>query len=232
MIARTFSAGLLGIDGFVITIEADVDLGLPGLTIVGQASGALDEARERVRSALSRCGHAIPPRKQIVSLAPAEQSKDSPGVDLAIACALLASHGLIPADSLDGTLLWGELALDGTLRPALGTLVVTDVARRQGFRRIALASGSVDEAVLIPGIEVLPVNDLPGLIAHLRGESTIRIAERSHVRSTGNLAGAPDMADIRGLVVPRRAIEIMIAGGHNLLLQGSARPCWRGGSPD
>lgn len=222
MLARTFSAGLLGIEGFVITIEADVDLGVPELTIVGSVSGALDEARERVRSALSRCGHAIPPRKQVVSLAPANRREDSPGVDLAIACALLASHGLIPVDSLDGTLLWGELALDGTLRPAVGTLVVADLARRRGFRRLVLASGSVDEAVLMLGIEVLAVDDLPGLIAHLRGESTIRIAERSHARSTCNHAGAPDMADIRGLVVPRRAIEIMIAGGHNLLLHGPA----------
>jgi magnesium chelatase family protein len=222
MLARTHSGGLLGIEGYVVEIEADVGLGLPGLTIVGQVGGALGEARERVRSALGRCGHPIPPRKQIVNLAPAEQRKDSPGVDLAIACALLASHGVIPADSLDGTLLWGELALDGTLRPALGTLVVADLARREGFRRLVVASDSADEAVLIPEIDVLPVDDLPGLIAHLRGERKIAAAERSLARSTDNRENAPDMADIRGLVLPRRAVEIAVAGGHNLLLHGPA----------
>jgi magnesium chelatase family protein len=222
MLARTHSAGLLGIEGFVVTVEADVGCGLPGLTIAGQVSGALDETRERVRSALVRCGHPIPPCKQLVSLAPAEQRKDSPGVDLAIACALLASHGVIPADSLDGALLWAELALDGTLRPALGTLVVADLARRSGFRRLVLASVSVHEAMLIPGIEVLPVDDLPGLIAHLRGESTIVVAERSFAQATSNRENAPDMADILGLVLPRRAIEIMVAGGHDLLLHGPA----------
>jgi magnesium chelatase family protein len=221
MLARTHSAGLLGIEGYIVTVEADVGLGLPCLTIVGQTSGALDEARERVRAAIGHCGHAIPPRKQIVNLAPAEQRKDSPGVDLAIACALLASHGVIPPESLTDTLLWGELALDGTLRPALGTLVVADLARRHGLRRLALASAAAHEAVLIPGLEVLPVRDLPELIAHLRGETAIDPTQRELGRRRApEPEGAPDMADIRGLLVPRRAIEIMLAGGHNLLLHG------------
>ncbi|MFV8750513.1 YifB family Mg chelatase-like AAA ATPase [Nannocystaceae bacterium ST9] len=222
MLARTHSAGLLGIEGYVVTVEADVGLGLPCLTIVGQISGALDEARERVRAALGHCGHPVPPRKQIVNLAPAEQRKDSPGVDLAIACALLISHGVIPAESLADTLLWGELALDGTLRPALGTLVVADLARRHGFRRVALASSSASEAMMIPGLEVLATADLPELIAHLRGEATIPAAihEPAANRAAPNFEGVPDLADIRGLLLPRRALEIMAAGGHNLLLHG------------
>ncbi len=113
MLSRTHSVGILGVEGYVITVEADVGLGSPCLTIVGQVSGALAEVHERVRAALTHCGHPIPPRKQIVNLAPAGWRKDSPGCDLAIACALLVSHAVIPADSLARTMLWGELDLDG-----------------------------------------------------------------------------------------------------------------------
>lgn len=206
----------------MVTVEADVGLGLPCLTVVGQVTGALDEARERVRSALNHCGHVIAPRKQIVNLAPAEQRKDSPGVDLAIACALLASHEIVPAASLEGTLLWGELALDGTLRPAIGTLIVADLARKQGFRRLAIAAGSAVEAAQIPDLEILALEGLPQLVAHLRGEARVEpLARDALVRAANSPpASAPDMADIRGLFLPRRALEIMIAGGHNLLLHG------------
>ena len=103
MLTRSYSAGILGVEGYVITVEADVGVGLPCLTIVGQISGALNEARERVRAALTHCGQPVPPRKQIVNLAPAEQRKDSPGCDLAIACALLGSHGVLEPDSLADT---------------------------------------------------------------------------------------------------------------------------------
>ncbi|MBL8974752.1 MAG: ATP-dependent protease, partial [Myxococcales bacterium] len=128
MLTRTYAACIAGVEATVVTVEADVGLGLPGLTIVGRASGALTEARERVRSAIGHCGHKIHPRKQVVNLAPADERKDSPGIDLAVACALLASHEVVPWQRLTGLMLWGELALDGTLRPAAGTLVVADCA--------------------------------------------------------------------------------------------------------
>src|SRR5690349_12318508 len=133
VLTRSYSASVLGVEGFVVTVEADVGLGLPGLTLVGRATGALMEARERVRSALGHCGHKLHPRKQVVNLAPADERKDSPGIDLAVACALLASHEVVPATRLQGLMLWGELSLDGSLRPAAGTLVIADCARRQGF---------------------------------------------------------------------------------------------------
>ncbi|KIG17116.1 MG(2+) CHELATASE FAMILY PROTEIN / ComM-related protein [Enhygromyxa salina] len=222
MLAHSYSAGILGVEGYVITVEADVDVGLPCLTIVGQVSGALNEARERVRAALSHCGQPVPPRKQIVNLAPAEQRKDSPGCDLAIACALLASHGVIEQASLANAMFWGELALDGTLRPAAGTLVVADTARQQGFRRLVVAEGSAREAAMIPGLEIIPVRDLPSLVAQLRGEQDLAHwnGERAPIEPARAFEGAPDLADIRGLALPRRALEIMLAGGHNLLLHG------------
>ncbi|HVI04255.1 MAG TPA: YifB family Mg chelatase-like AAA ATPase [Enhygromyxa sp.] len=223
MLCRTYSAGILGVEGYVITVEADVGLGLPCLTIVGQLSGAADEARERVRVALTNCGHAIPPRKQIVNLAPVEHRKDSPGCDLAIACALLASHGVISSDSLARTMLWGELALDGTLRAAVGTLIVADTARRAGFTRLIVATDSAREAAMIPGLEIVAVHDLPGLVAQLRDESPIEpVFVDGLLLPPANdpPGGVPDLADIRGLALPRKAVEIMLAGGHNLLLHG------------
>ena len=147
MLTRTYSASIFGVDAFLVTVEASVGLGLPCLTLVGRATGALVEARERVKSALGHCGHAIAPRKQIVNLAPADERKESPGIDLAVAAGLLAAHGVIPPERLEReVLLWGELALDGVVRPAVGTLVIAECARREGFRAIAVAEASAAEA--------------------------------------------------------------------------------------
>lgn len=220
MLTRTYSASILGVDALLVTVEASVGLGLPCLTLVGRATGALCEARERVKSALGHCGHAIPPRKQVVNLAPADERKESPGIDLAVAAGLLAAHGVIPPERLGReVLLWGELALDGIVRPAVGTLVIAECARREGFRAIAVAEASAAEASLLPGIEVWPVRDLAHLVAHLRGEELIE----PHPTGEGTTPAQPpglDMADVRGMVLARRAIEAMVAGGHNLLLHG------------
>lgn len=222
MICRSYSAGILGVDGYLVTVEAHVGLGIPGLTLVGQTSGALNEARERVKTALSHCGQEIRPRKQVVNLAPADRRKDSPGLDLAIAVALLAAHEMIPADALGDCLLWGELALDGTLRPARGALVVSDCARREGIRRVFVSPGNVREAAMIPDIDVHAVASLPDLIAHFRGERLAPLADRT--KEIGALDDHDDdgidLADVRGLAVARYAAEVMAAGGHNLLLHG------------
>ncbi len=222
MLTRTYSASMLGVDALLVTVEASVGLGLPGLTLVGRATGALCEARERVKSALSHCGHSIPPRKQIVNLAPADERKESPGIDLAVAAALLGAHGVIPSERLDKQVLfWGELGLDGIVRPAVGTLVIAECARREGFSAIAVAEESAAEASLLPGIEVWPVRDLAHLVAHLRGEVVIDNqppASAEQLAQSGILG--PDMEDVRGMVLARRAIEAMVAGGHNLLLHG------------
>ena len=205
----------------------DVGLGLPGLTIVGRASGALTEARERVRSAIGHCGHKIHPRKQVVNLAPADERKDSPGIDLAVACALLASHEVVPWQRLTGLMLWGELALDGTLRPAAGTLVVADCARRAGFVALAVPRESADEAALIPGLVVYALESLPQLVAHLRGEVELAGHVRAERDDDGVRAGEGDMGDIRGLSLARLTTVVSAgrlgrAGGAGSQTQRSA----------
>lgn len=219
MLTRAYAAGILGVDGYLVTVEADVRMGLPGLTLVGRATGAVGEARERVRSAIAHCGHDVRPRRQVVNLAPASVRKDSPGVDLAVACALLAAHEVLPREPLESTLLWGELALDGAVRPAAGTLIAADCARRHGYRSIAVAPSCAAEAALIPELDVLPVTSLPELVAHLRGERTVEPYDGPTTFDFEEDDG-PDLADVRGQSVGRLAIEVMVAGGHNLLFHG------------
>lgn len=219
MLSRSYCAGLSGVDGYVVTVEADARMGLPGLTVVGQTSGALAEVRERVRSALAHCGHEVRPRRQVVNLAPADRRKDSPGMDLAIACALLAAHEVIPVERLERTMLWGELSLDGGLRAAAGTLVVADCARRNGFDALIVPRAAAAEAALVAGLHVIAADTLGEVSQHLRGD----VALAEHERTPAPVVVEDeefDMADIRGLALGRLAVEVMVAGGHNLLLHG------------
>ncbi len=154
-----------------------------------------------------------------MNLAPAELRKDSPGLDLAIACGLLASHGVIEADALQRTLFWGELALDGALRPARGTLVVADAARRRGFETLIVAPEAADEAAMVPQLKVVPAPSLRAVVHHFRRERIIEPHPSIPATDAGAPVG-PDMSELRGLSVARLAVEVMAAGGHNLLLHG------------
>ena len=228
--ASALSAGLLGIDGYVAKVTATVELGAPSLTISGRSSPSLDEARERVRHAIGRCGHPLPPRRQTISIEPEEA--DSPGLDLAVACALLAAHGVVPESSLEGLLLWGELTLDGTVRPAPATLVAADLAQRRDIGRIAVAASDAGVQAVAKFIKVLPVSTLEELVSILRGEALVpawgrRLAPEDRQAAFAEIRGKappadqqPDMADIRGLTLGRRALEVALAGGHSLLLHG------------
>ena len=219
MLCRSYCAGLDGVEGYVVTVEADVRPGLPGLTVVGRATGALTEARQRVRSALANCGADVRPRKQVVNLAPAGRRKDSPGMDLAMAVALLAGHEIVEAAALSRLMLWGELSLDGTVRPAAGTLVVADCARREGFAGVVVPRACAAEAALVRGLEVYAIDTIGELIAHLRGDAPIEpFVPAPH--GAADTSGGADMADVRGVAAGRLAIEVMAAGGHNLLLHG------------
>jgi len=221
VLACSYSAGVVGVEGYVVTVEADVRVGLPGLTVVGRAFGAMGETRERVRSAIAHAGHPVPPRRQVVNLAPADRRKESPGLDLAVACALLASHEIVPHARVGAVMLWGELGLDGALRPASGTMVVADCARQAGFDAIVVPEASVREAAMIPGLRVLAANTLPQVVAHLRGERELAEHLGSWPPTLESATGESlDLIDVRGQALARLALEVMVAGGHNLLMHG------------
>ena len=219
-LSRSYTAGILGVDRYVITVDAEVGRGASCLTIVGRVSGAHDAAGERVRAAINNAGHSVAAAKQIVHLAPAKAHGSIPGCDLAIACALLTGHGIVPSDALTRTMLWAELAQDGTLLPAVGSLIAADIARQQGFRRMIVAEAAAAEASMIPEIEVIAMRDLAGVVAMLRGEQQPKVLEHHSPSRPAVFESAPDLADVRGLLLPRLALEVMIAGGHNLLLHG------------
>ncbi|RMG96800.1 MAG: ATP-binding protein [Deltaproteobacteria bacterium] len=218
MVARAHAATILGVEARLVTVEADVGMGLPCLTVVGQASGAVSETRERVRAALAHSGHAVPPRRQVVNLAPADLRKDDAGLDLAVAVALLSAHGIVPEARAAEAFFWGELALDGRLRPAAGTLVAADHARGSGFATFVTAPGAAAEAALVTGLDVREAETLADVVAFLRGETDLPTA---HPAKDGDAtADLPDLGDVRGLRLPRLALEVMVAGGHNLLFVG------------
>lgn len=221
VLSRSYSAAVLGVEARLVTVEAEVSMGLPCLTLVGQLSGAVYEGRERVKSALSHCGHAVAPRRQVVNLAPAQLRKDSSGLDLPIAMALLAAHGVVDPQSLESSLFWAELGLDGVLRPVSGALLVADLARKQKIRRVFVAPECGGEAALIPGVEVRTASHLSQLSAFLRGEGELdRVQPQELEPSLPEESCAPDMADVRGLALARLALEVMVAGGHNFLMWG------------
>jgi magnesium chelatase family protein len=215
--ARTFT--LDGISARPVRVEVDVHRGLPGFAIVGLPDTAVREARERVRAALVNCGFEFPLRRIVVNLAPASLRKAGPGMDLAIAAALLSASGQLEWEALSRVALAGELALDGSTRPIHGALAIAEAAREGGAEAIVLPDENGPEAALAEGIDVVPLDGLgrlPGLVA---GEWEPRRPQPLALR-LDPAPGTPDLADLRGQPHLRHALEVAAAGGHSLLMIG------------
>jgi magnesium chelatase family protein len=176
------------------------------------------ESRERVRAALANSGFKFPLQKITANLAPADLPKSGPGFDLAIAAALLVASGQAPRGLLERYALAGELALDGSIRPVPGALVMAEATRSLGFRAIAVAAGNVREAALVDGVEVVAVEHLSQIPALADGG--VAPAPRTTVSARARERGDPDLSDLRGQPALRRALEVATAGGHSLLLVG------------
>ncbi len=215
--ARTFT--LDGISARPVRVEVDVHRGLPNFTIVGLPDAAVREARERVRAALVNCGFEFPLRRIVVNLAPASLRKAGPGMDLAIAAALLSASGELEWERLVRVALAGELALDGSLRPVQGALAIAEAARESGAEAILLPAENGAEAALAEGIEVIPVEALGQLTALVAGAWDPPRPEPMPLRLDPP-PGAPDLADLRGQPHLRHALEVAAAGGHSLLMVG------------
>jgi magnesium chelatase family protein len=214
--AHTFT--LDGISARPVLVEVDVHRGLPGFAIVGLPDAAVREARERVRAALVNCGFEFPLQRIVVNLAPASLRKAGPGMDLAIAAALLSASGQLEWPGIGRVALAGEVALDGQVRPIHGALAIAEAARQSGAEAVVVPAENGPEAALAGGVEVVPLESVAGLPALAAGERTAS-PEPLRLR-TGPAAGAPDLADLRGQSHLRHALEVAAAGGHSLLMIG------------
>jgi magnesium chelatase family protein len=221
MPAKTFAPALFGLDGQLIEIECDLANGLPGFVVVGLGDKAVDEARERVRSAIRNSGLYLPQKRLTLNLAPADLPKDGTGYDLGMAVSILIASQQIKADAADGTLFFGELALDGSIRPVRGALLAAELAARSGFKRIVVAEQNAAEASLIEQLEVWSVGQFKQLYRLLTGDLSISVVARTTVTLKPKpTPAAVDLNEVYGQDQAKRALEIAAAGGHNLLLSG------------
>jgi magnesium chelatase family protein len=254
-LARTHSVALIGVTGQVVEVEADIANGLVGTILVGLPDTALREARDRIRAAIVNSGEEWPQRKITVGLSPASLPKRGSWFDLAIAIGILAAAGKVPRASVDGVMFFGELGLDGQLRPVRGVLPAVAAAVDAGFSKVMVAEPNASEAVLVPGVRVIAANSLtaaadwlrgtPGLhggpAAELEGGQelpggqvrgawsavggtvsdgcTVSGGRAGRIAASGAAMG-PDLAELLGQAMARRAAEVCAAGGHHLSLLG------------
>lgn len=219
MLATICSAALLGIHAYLVEIEVDLSYGLPGVALVGLPDTAVQESRERVRSAIRNSGFTFPTLKTTINLAPAHTRKTGPIFDLAIALAILQASQQLQCTNLQEWVVMGELALNGSLRPVQGTLALSIAAAQAGKKKLLLPRYNGAEAALIPNLEVYVAENLREavqILSHPEQFSPLGIVSSPEIQAIHT----PDLAEVRGQVVAKRALEIAAAGGHNLLLSG------------
>ena len=243
-LARTSSVALVGVTGQVVEVEVDIANGLVGMILVGLPDTALREARDRIRAAIVNSGEAWPQRKITVGLSPASLPKRGSWFDLAIAVGVLTAAGTVPRAAVDGVMFFGELGLDGRLRPVRGVLPAVAAAADKGFGTVMVAEQNAPEASLVPGIRVITAASLTAVTDWLRGTPGLHggppaaefhgneelpggsahgeaASNASFRPAAGNgVVTTPDLAEMLGQAMARRAAEVCAAGGHHLSLLG------------
>ncbi|MDB5095699.1 MAG: Mg chelatase-related protein [Cyanobacteria bacterium RYN_339] len=221
MLAKVASGAVLGIEAFHIEVEVDIQMGVPGMSIVGLGGTAIQEAKERVRSAIRNSGYEFAPRKVTINLAPANLKKEGPMFDLAIAAAILVASEQLNGARLGNYMIVGELSLDGRVRPISGVLPIALAARAAGFKGILVPELNAQEAALVEGLEVHPVENLAHAVAILDSPATHVPLELDRERVWDRAPRLEaDFSEVQGQVVAKRGLELSAAGGHNVVLVG------------
>lgn len=219
MVSKVQSVAPIGFEGCLIDVETDISKGLPSLQIVGMGNKAIDEAKERVRRAITNSNLDFPKRKIIVNLAPAELPKDGTYFDLPIAVSILAASKQLTQAEVNSSIFVGELALDGGLRPVRGIINITETAKAAGIQNLFLPTANLKQAELITGIKLFGIDNLQQLFLHLKKIKLIEAHQPSLAHSTAT-DNQTTLDDIYGQEQAKRALIIATAGRHNILLNG------------
>lgn len=222
MVSKIITAAPVGFDSHIIEVEADTSNSLPSLQIVGMGNKAIEEAKERVRSAITNSLLEFPKKKITINLAPAELPKNGSHYDLPIALAILCVSGQIKQSEVMDSVFAGELSLNGQIKPIRGVINIAEAAKREGYKNLFIPNANLSQASLIEGIKIIGIDSLKQLFLHIKGESKIPATEQySDINNTPIISPTgPFIDDIRGQEQAKRALIIAAAGHHNILLSG------------